>query len=231
MMEALHRQPLQHLNQSFTQQKDWKSDLARMLYPSMLTLESQAYFKLPNQFTLTKPIRSLEDIEIETINPSQTGKLFMFRDSFANALIPYFSESFENVRYSRSFPYDYNLVDQFKPDVLIVEIAERNINWLLQQTPKLIARPKPLSVIESASINLDFIIEETVINDAYYYNAKFLDQVVSKRITKTKIISGEDEYDAFPIYQNDNMEDDVVMNGFSMYTLNKLDANSLKSIC
>ena len=109
----------------------------------------------------------------------------------------------------------------------MIEIAERNINWLLQQTPKLITQPKEVSIIESSTIKLDYILEEKEINNMHFYNARFEDQKLANQITAIKVVYYESEYDAFPIYQDDDVEDDVIEIGFSLYTLEKLDKENI----
>jgi hypothetical protein len=227
ILEKIQKEPLALLEANFTSERDWKSDLARMLYPSTISLETQYYYPLPNEFTFTRAIRTFEDVEIETINSTQQGSLFVFRDSFANALIPFLSESFFGVHYSRAFPYDYQKVDEFNPDAVVIEIAERNINWLLQQTPVLITQPKALSTIKTSTIKLDYIVQEKEINDMYFYNARFEDQKLVSQITAVKVVYDENEYDAFPIYQDDDVEDDVIEIGFSLYTLERLDKENM----
>jgi len=65
-------------------------------------------------------------------NPDKTlPKLLMFRDSFGVALIPYLSASFSECKYIRTHTIDFNLVDREKPDIVILEFAERNAGILL----------------------------------------------------------------------------------------------------
>ena len=46
--------------------KDWPGDLAVMLYPSGIQLENQYYFNLPQNYRTKRPMRSLEDLLIQT---------------------------------------------------------------------------------------------------------------------------------------------------------------------
>lgn len=227
ILQAMQKQPLDLMNQKFTSREDWQSDLARMLYPSVKSVETQYYYQLPNNFTFTKAIRTFEDVDIESVNPTKQGSLFVFRDSFANALIPYLSESFARVHYSRAFPYDYKKVEQFNPDILVIEIAERNMNWLIQQTPKLISSPKKRSITESSTIELEFTLQKTEKDNTIFYNALFNDQEAASEITEIKVVYDEYEYDAFPIYEDDDVEDDQIGIGFSMYTLDKLQEHKM----
>ena len=60
--------------------------------------------------------------------------LFVFRDSFGNALHEDLAEHFGKAAFSRAMPYDTALIET-RPDVLIAEIAQRNLRWLAQRPP------------------------------------------------------------------------------------------------
>ena len=61
-------------------------------------------------------------------NNSQNLKIIMYRDSFANAWIPFFNESFGEIIYHKKHVVDKNEIDTFKPDIVIFELIERNID-------------------------------------------------------------------------------------------------------
>lgn len=133
----------------YTTRTDWQGDLAAMLYPSGVQLEKQYYFDIPEAYRTLKPMRSLEDLLIQTsqkAGSAESGmqqerplRLLMFRDSFANALIPFLANSFSAATFTREIPYNYSTIDQDKPDVVILEIVERNLPNLLQRAPILLA--------------------------------------------------------------------------------------------
>lgn len=226
ILTTLNKEGLLLLNQQPTVRKDWKPDLALMLFPSKGVVENQYYYSLPNQFVFTRALRSFEDVMIESFNQDQSGSLFVFRDSFSNALIPYLSESFERVFYSRAFPYDYSLVDEFNPEHVIIQIAERNINWFLQQTPKLISTPQDPYTKYNTEITLDYNMDETKSNNSYFYNARYVNQEKAESITAVKVVFKNKEYNAFPLYQDD-VEDDIITRGFSLYVNDKIDMSSM----
>ena len=72
------------------------------------------------------------DIRIAT-RGGGSGKLLMFRDSFANAMIPFAASAFSEVRFERASPYADNigLLDSFNADFVVAEIAERNLRDLI----------------------------------------------------------------------------------------------------
>lgn len=66
-----------------------------------------------------------------TTDVSSLPKAVIFRDSFYNGLQPYLAEHFKQAILVRSFKVDMPLIDQEKPDVVILEIAERYMTELL----------------------------------------------------------------------------------------------------
>jgi hypothetical protein len=228
MMEKLGKQSLSLQKQTPTLTVDWQGDLTTMLYPSHIVFDKQYHYVLPNAFTFTRAIRSFDDVEIESINPTKTGRLTMFRDSFANALVPYLSDSFGQVNYSRVFPYDYRKIKTQKPDTLVIEIAERNVNWLLQSTPILVSEPVAKSTSKSSEIDLSMTFDQRKASGYSFLNARYVDQTIGEKVTGVKIIDKTGEYDAFPIYQDGDFEDDKIEYGFSIYTQEAFDMNTVE---
>ncbi len=107
-------------------------DLYSMLYPKGTKLEEQQQYDF--SFSHKSEPRSTEDILIETQNPNaQNGRLMLFRDSFGNALYPFFAEDFREAVISRQMPYP--LYEVRSGDTVIIEIVERNIPNLLKYPP------------------------------------------------------------------------------------------------
>lgn len=111
-------------------------DLSIMLYPSTELFDVQYEYVLASAYTSARPIRSMEDILIRTSCEGGSGDILMFRDSFANAWIPFFSNAFATATYSRAIPYDYGLLTE-ETDAVVFEIVERNIANILSAAPLL----------------------------------------------------------------------------------------------
>ena len=73
---------------------------------------------------------------VETINtaPLNNKRVYMLRDSFTNAMVPYISESFSHVKYNWTGDFNqvYPEIIQDNPDIVIQEIVERSIICLTQ---------------------------------------------------------------------------------------------------
>ncbi|NRA94419.1 MAG: hypothetical protein HRU26_17440 [Psychroserpens sp.] len=64
-------------------------------------------------------------------NYSKEKILVMYRDSFSNAWIPFFNESFNETIYKKGYYVNFGFIDHKKPDVVIFEIIERNLGQIL----------------------------------------------------------------------------------------------------
>lgn len=67
-----------------------------------------------------------------TQNPNARGKAILFRDSFADNLVPFLGHHFGETIYLWRHNWDYAFIEQEKPTVLIDEVLERTFN---QQSP------------------------------------------------------------------------------------------------
>ena len=111
--------------------KTHRGDLYEMLYPTGSALEGETQFA----FTYVRPIRGPEDQRIQTENSAQTGSLLMFRDSFGNTLFPFMAEDFAQAAFSRSMPYQMALLDETGADTVLIELVERNLDYLVDNPP------------------------------------------------------------------------------------------------
>lgn len=81
-------------------------------------------------------IKNEQEAGVETINqqPLNDKKVVFLRDSFVQSMIPYISESFREVDYIWSSDIDanFNRIVSEKPDIVVMEVAERRVKVLLQ---------------------------------------------------------------------------------------------------
>jgi hypothetical protein len=109
-------------------------DLAACLEQENSMREIQSW-----RFTPRPPLQPLERIDvitdktsgaaaILTRNPNGSGKAVIFRDSFADAWIPFLGYDFCEVFYVRHYEWDEPLLQKEKPDVVIDEMVERKFN-------------------------------------------------------------------------------------------------------
>ncbi len=195
-------------NLNFIKKSDWKGDLEVMLFPTAKHEDDQYYFNIDKSFAYTRPLRSYEDLSIISNSDANSYRLFMFRDSFANALIQFISNNFGYAHYSRIYPIDYNIVLNDAPNIAILEIVERNISSLLEQAPIMPApertelkrvQPKTVKDIEvvvKTEDSGDYIKIYGFANSSASYSLK-------NKTIYVKITSASDEYffEPFPVLE------------------------------
>lgn len=109
-------------------------DLFEMLYPAAKDTESDLTPANPPEFTFGQGGTRPDSITINTVSTAG-GVLLCYRDSFGNDLFPYLAASFGSARFSRSPQYDMTLASQLDADTVIIELVERNIDYLLDYAP------------------------------------------------------------------------------------------------
>ena len=136
------------------QRIDFVGDLHKMLYPAAPEPELNFYYGAEDAYDYVTNTNSVEDSLIRTENAAAQGTLFMYRDSFGNLLLPYFASAFNEAVFSKSFPVMLDIVlQQYEPNDVVFEIAERNISWFLTQPPVMRAPVVEASALDLSSSN------------------------------------------------------------------------------
>lgn len=107
---------------------DFEGDLDSLLYPGSVRTDSDAAYNFDGKFVYTTAVSTPMDLQI-TARGGGEKDLVIFRDSFANALIPFFASAAKSVRFERANPYRVEFITD-DTDAVIVEIAERNLRDL-----------------------------------------------------------------------------------------------------
>ena len=112
--------------------RDHLGDLDTLLFPDRKMYDDNTSYDFSGSYIYTTAYSTPMDLRIAT-RGGGTGKLLMFRDSFANAVIPFAASSFSEVRFERATPYCDNtaLIDSSDADFVIAMIAERNLRNLI----------------------------------------------------------------------------------------------------
>ncbi len=114
----------------------FEGDLDRLLYPGQVRYDNNTQVNTEGMYIYTSAFATAMDLQITTRGGGE-GKLLMFRDSFANALIDLFAASFGSARFERANPYRLDLLNTEKADVVIIEIAERNLRDLMEAADRI----------------------------------------------------------------------------------------------
>lgn len=116
-------------------------DLYEMVYPAGNETEQDTAYDFTYQYD--EKFHSADDITIHTENSAADESIFVYRDSFGINLHPFLAQSYGNACFSRNMPYRLTAVTEEQPDVLLVELVERNLNWLLERAPEMPAGTRP----------------------------------------------------------------------------------------
>ena len=120
-------------------------DLDRMLHSFYAEPEEDYAYPLKQAYRFTDETAVVSDGWLVSESPEGTGSILMFRDSFADNLIPFISDAFAKASYSKSIPgHLERLLESEEPDCVVFEVVERNIADYLTEPPILSALPGEL---------------------------------------------------------------------------------------
>ena len=142
--DALGRDVLELSLEEGLAREDFTGDLESILHPVGARVEANWYYEGYNDAaSFSGDLWRYEkggqtsDAEIVTNSaaPGADGALLMFRDSFGNALVPYFSAEYERAVYSKLVPYNIALLASVDAEAVVIERAERHIPDLATSAP------------------------------------------------------------------------------------------------
>lgn len=145
-----------YLNAAVTWDDSFVGDLEAMLYLVGRTPEPVEVYEAAQQFSYTNEATSVEDADITTISHSNQaqGSLVMYRDSFGNALLPFFATQFSQASFTKLVPYNAVDIAQQQADVVIVERAERHLDFFATNPPIM-----PAPAVEN--VRCDYAVDTT----------------------------------------------------------------------
>ena len=158
-------------------EENTNGDLNKMLYSFYGELEDNYSYNLPQNYIYTNDVSSVEDGWIITENEKGKGTLLMFRDSFADTLIPFVSNEFKTAYYSKGLPNALErYIEEDAPDCVVIEKVERNISDYLNTPPILTPTLATLSDnIIIANTDSSLKIEECMYDTNYFVISGLVD--------------------------------------------------------
>ena len=224
---------------SYTVTKNYRGDLDKLLYPEGGIYDEQVNFDYSiDEFTFTDPAgvtdtaaqlanfmsdKEENDTRFTTVktNPTNNSKLYMVRDSFGRALLPYMIDTYSTATFIRS---KNPSIEAVKADTdMIYEIVERNLSDLISTAPYMKAPKREITVeyqyAESNRRNTCFISDEGYAVRIYgTIDKNMLD---SDGRIYVQLSNGSETYtvEAFPIYESELLKDkDVISDvGYSLF--------------
>lgn len=135
-------------------------DLYEMLYPSAADSEQDLVYTPALELTYEIGGGRPDSITIVALGGGER-RLFVYRDSFGNNWYPYLADSSAWARFSRSTTYDLTALTGFAADCLLIELVERNLGYLIDNTPVLPAPERAVARPQSASGTISLRRTET----------------------------------------------------------------------
>ena len=123
----------------FSRSGEHIGDLYEMLYPASARGEVRESVSGGFAFTEKNSSGDANAMRIETENTSASGSVVCWRDSFGMSLYPYIADSFGSGLFLRATSYDLTQIDKREADTVIIELVERNIIYLTEYAPVLVA--------------------------------------------------------------------------------------------
>lgn len=208
IMENLGREHEDYSSAPYTKAETEYGDLGNMLYGVAAKPEWNYYYDIEELYTLKTPMQSVEDPLIMTENPSGEGTLVMYRDSFTNAMLPFFANEYAKVVFTRGQPYAIeSYMRTHKPDTMIIEVGERGNFVVGYQPPIFTGKVTEIAkTVEKAAENETTLAFEIAKNDTNYYLAQgFIDGYTD--YTDVYVCINGTYYEAFTVTSTDQTND------------------------
>lgn len=234
IMDAIGRVHETYDDAAYTRREDWRADLDKLLYPAGGVMDYQYYYDIswrPFMFMRPAGVRdTAEQLEIFMSDREEGDDnivtrnmalhdgsyLYMVRDSFGRALLPFMIDNYENATFRRT---DVPDVVSF-PDGgdYIYEIVERNLSRVIGKVPFMYAPLREAFVLDQipqdgGEVEVNMTVEGYGIK---LYGALDDDAETGNGRVYIEIIGddGLKVFEAFPIYESDLLEEEGTC-GFS----------------
>lgn len=134
IMDTLNWEHKSYKGKAYSVRRDFEGDLEGMLFPARIRPEEEVYYEPMPEFTYVEEVENNFAPRISTRSEA-AGNLLMYRDSFGNALLPFFAESYGKAYFSRSLPYYLPELEQYGADTLVILRAERFLPEMAEKPP------------------------------------------------------------------------------------------------
>lgn len=141
IMDALALEHEDYSDAQWIRREDHAGDLDQMLVPSAWTAETDYYLDTDFTFTYDEKPEYMRDPLIRSHCDTGEGRLYMFRDSFGDAIIPLFSQHFRAATYSMYTPWNLPEAASDPGTDVVIELVERNLTDLLNR-PAVLPAPQ-----------------------------------------------------------------------------------------
>lgn len=137
IMDALNKEHEDYRNAPAESGESTIGDIEAILYPTMGNAESDIRYSAAQEFQFKNDATAVTDAQIFTASEREntTDSLLMYRDSFGNALLPFFASEFESAYFSKLIPYNLANIEEVGATHVVVERAERHLDLFATDPP------------------------------------------------------------------------------------------------
>ena len=196
--------------------KDFEGDLERMLYPAAVEPEEEVYCDPAPAYGYVDEVESTFDFYIHTVSGGAGQSLVMYRDSFANALLPFMAASYGTAYFTRGTPYKMTDLYECGASDAVFLRAERFLPEIAATVPVLEAFPTSAMTLAEAEETLTetAALVTCAPEDANPYYARIEGVLEEAPRTGERIFAAPGDgnlYEAMPLHRADGKE------GFVLY--------------
>lgn len=241
IMESLKKEHKTYSDATYKIEKNWRGDLDKLLYPVGGFMDNQYIYNINFSSFRFDRARGSEQVSKKMLenfmsdkeqgddtfksinnNVNDKKKLFMARDSFGRAILPYFIDNYKEATFKRTDNPD--IVSIGENTDMVYEIVERNLNRVIKTAPFLYA-PIRHNISSSEKNFGGEVLESKYFIEGYGIKiCGALDestQMKDSRIyVELKNNSNTIVYEAFPILENKLLNING-SKGYSMYINSK----------
>ena len=252
IMDSLNKEHKTYADATYKIEKTWRGDLDKLLYPAGGFMDDQYVYKIDySTFRFETNGRGNQDPKAQLANymsDKENGddnftslnsnikdgrKLFMSRDSFGRAILPFFIDNYAKATFKRTDNPD--IVSIPKDTDMVYEIVERNLNRVIATAPYVFA-PRREAIKDVSDVGVVPISKYSVEGYGIRVYGVLDDDIDLSNSRIFVELSKDNEtitYEAFPIVESKLLDTDT-KNGYSMFLNSKENLSgtyNVKVIC
>lgn len=116
--------------ENYTAKTDRTGDLHNFVYPVGDHLEERIIYPSFHEYSSKRPVNIDRDKLVETSSDVNGVTMAFYHDSFGRSLQPILSQSVGRLCMNSYFPYDLEYLEDIEPDIVLIELVERNLDLL-----------------------------------------------------------------------------------------------------
>ncbi|MCR5809139.1 MAG: hypothetical protein K6G56_06210 [Clostridiales bacterium] len=118
--------------ETYTVVNDRTGDLHNFVYPASSYKEERIVYPEFHSYSSKRPVNFDRDKTVDTTSDVNEIRMVFYHDSFGRSLQPFISQSVGALHMNSYFPYKADVIDKYDPDIVLIELVERNLDKLYE---------------------------------------------------------------------------------------------------